>query len=821
MKLKISVKHILSFCLILSLLLNLFPITVNSAEYEKELTDNESSYIYVNLFDYSTGNTETISPSKNYNSGINKNHNFKFLSDGGGLSNNHINKWTGVHGFPRTKIVESTLVNGYPKLVNGESLSYLFDSSSQSGKTSYINVGGLFRTNEKGYTYFNSDNCYAEFNTKSNSFVLKDVIKKNGEDFPVFYPFDSFDTSNNKAQKNIGVGNFSSGKGFTPDNANHYFGLTVETYFYKLADGKVNGEDMIFNFSGDDDVWVFIDDKLVLDIGGIHDTVSGSINFNTGDVYVWNASNVQQKQGNIYSDYGIDAKDFEKHKLNFFYLERGNSASNCNISFNLPTIPKESVALTKTIVDENNVMMNKNFPIDFQFLIKKNDKPLANSEYTLYTESGTKTCLTDSLGYMHLKNGDTAIFAEFSVTDSFEIIETDYALNGYRVVINEYEIVTMNKANEVTGIIPSASSGKLYVKDTQNVLFKNIIEELTDLSITKNIHENNLNIINNEFNIKLELNGEPYVGKYLMNGNIQETDDGEFVIKNTDIVTIENLPYGTMFRVSENKTQNYLQDYTTSSNVYDTSKREEGEETVVYGKIGGSSRVVSINEEIYNNENSQSITVKKVWKNDNERQRPSNITIDLYKNGELFLQNVVLSAENNWTYVFENLFVYNGDVKNVYTVKETKIGGELVVDDIAMGYYSETTTYENEIIITNTYGGNVIIKKTIDDKVNQNPVFIFKITDRFKNVSYQFVKFSGSETTKEIKINNLPLGGCTIEEIAVFRYTNVNHQSIEFNVKTGQTMVEFENKLVYVQYFSDVNHVKNHFVVGETMEKIE
>ena len=60
----------------------------------------------------------------------------------------------------------------------------------------------------------------------------------------------------------------------------------MEAQFVQPESGEVNGNDMIFDFAGDDDVWVFIDGVLVLDIGGIHDEAGGSINFKTGEVYV-------------------------------------------------------------------------------------------------------------------------------------------------------------------------------------------------------------------------------------------------------------------------------------------------------------------------------------------------------------------------------------------------------------------------------------------------------------------------------------------------------------------------------------------------------
>ncbi len=108
----------------------------------------------------------------------------------------------------------------------------------------------------------------------------------------------------------------------------------------------LNGKDIEFEFSGDDDLWVLIDGILVLDIGGIHQRIAGDINFSTGVV------TVNGRNATSLMDLGITAGD---HTLTVLYLERGASMSNCSIYFNLVPrfgleIQKEDV-LTQQLLD--------------------------------------------------------------------------------------------------------------------------------------------------------------------------------------------------------------------------------------------------------------------------------------------------------------------------------------------------------------------------------------------------------------------------------------------------------------------------------------
>ena len=234
---------------------------------------------------------------------------------------------------------------------------------------------GLFQLKDGYYVYdsYGSDGNYAVYSPATNSFNVYDsagVYKgsSNSEtNLGQFFPFDSaykvFDEQGNKlSPKKIVDGSTS---------LNHHFGMSMTTEFVQPAGGKTtDNNDMVFEFSGDDDVWVYIDGVLVGDLGGIHEKATLKINFATGGVHVGHVDNANDPEKTIqdttikamFQAAGADTTNFSgntfrdstKHTLSFFYLERGAGASNMSLKFNLTTLPSSEVAK----VDQNGEAVN-------------------------------------------------------------------------------------------------------------------------------------------------------------------------------------------------------------------------------------------------------------------------------------------------------------------------------------------------------------------------------------------------------------------------------------------------------------------------------
>lgn len=299
--------------------------------------DNREHYITINLFDYPDGDDR---------SGVNHYTDYYFRNP---LRFNHwMSNYTGgkvVQGIVKARLGE----DGYPILNSSDerSMAYLFDpNKEEEGKKIYADLSHLLSESEDGTISFNSDKHYAWYplQTGGGDFIVYDgtytVRGESGAQIPVgFVPFNSYDENNQI---------------ISPDGPfDHHFGLTLSTNFKMPKDAVANDKDIVFDFTGDDDVWVFIDGVLVLDMGGVHGKRSGAINFKTGEVTVDNvASSVPGRPASIdtigpvstiadiFAKQGLtfDNSENSKHSLSLFYVERGGHESNLSMKFNLPTV---------------------------------------------------------------------------------------------------------------------------------------------------------------------------------------------------------------------------------------------------------------------------------------------------------------------------------------------------------------------------------------------------------------------------------------------------------------------------------------------------
>lgn len=348
---------------------------------------------------------------------INKNHALKFMSVGDpGTYNRYVGNGNGAY----TGIVNKTLTDdGYPTVADKqESLGYLFGGADDKAVTNYKPTGGLLKPEGNGYYGFNADSQYAAYNKTSNQFELSpQTYCADQTNTPCFTPFGN-DTKENK----------------------YSFGMNLGADFYMPEDGEVNNQHMVFDFTGDDDVWVFIDGVLVLDLGGIHQALHGSIDFATRKITYDTDSFHGQPAGTIdqafvNAEKQWDSTPYKTHHLSFFYLERGDGGSNCKIRFNLPVKPPKAIDIEKETL--GTIGADKQF--QFQLLVGNSSTPY-QGKYSVYDASSTKQPLFDKQtignGVITLAKGQFARVQSDDFTDSTVYKVRELNSSGYTVSAN-------------------------------------------------------------------------------------------------------------------------------------------------------------------------------------------------------------------------------------------------------------------------------------------------------------------------------------------------------------------------------------------------
>lgn len=375
-KLRRVVKSLLMLLVVAALIL-LPSEKAQAAVRDHILTDTvDPDGVTINLFDYWVTAQDEDGQTINRDTeegGINQG----FLKFGGKGDSNGINGWN--RGPIYQGIVNPLLgEDGYPVLAegSGESLAYLFnpdDVTYGDYKRQYEDVTGLFRVNtETGNYYYDSRENYAAFNKAENAFEVypdwgmrHDEANSDKQD-GYFFPFDGADevfteTTDGKLEH--------TDLNCNDPRVNHFFGMTMTAEFIQPPRGLVTlpgegteGKPMVFSFSGDDDIWVFIDGVLVMDLGGIHNSAGGSIDFSTGIVTLENPNansdgSTATSETTIKERYeaALEAEftesgfsentftDNSYHTLQVFYLERGAGASNLKIDFNMKSRPMNSI----------------------------------------------------------------------------------------------------------------------------------------------------------------------------------------------------------------------------------------------------------------------------------------------------------------------------------------------------------------------------------------------------------------------------------------------------------------------------------------------
>lgn len=476
-------------------------------------------------------------------------------------------------------------------------------------------------------------------------FPFKQTIDKNGvitysydseTDKAVYYNFENKSFYESDSHILNGTTNDSTAptKGFYPLNqpgdpreaVNMGFGTEFTIPFTLSKDGKINGKDITFKFTGDDDVWVFIDDYLVLDMGGAHRMASGTIDFANKNVTVERAftpdksttaawkdgadranqtSKVSSKAftkiktdgGNTFAD--IMENDSKVHTLKMFYMERGMIDSNMSVSFNFSPIPS-GLTLSK---DVDTAPVNDGLRSDvetkdnFDFTVVDDDP---RKEYTYekdYDGTGTERNTT--------KDGVVKGLADNVYAKNFEYTEKDEDGNKGLIIGTDFTITETENSNYSTRwFVTDISTGKTINKDdglTSNFKLGDVSSGLTKVNYNVNfVNTPKVGTVNITkawkgdvpktlqkedfpFKVEVDLDGaaekdeySTYALEYTVNGIKYKTDaNGDFTLKSGQTAAFAGIPTGATVKVTETTTTDDKSWVVSGSNVAESNPVEE------------------------------------------------------------------------------------------------------------------------------------------------------------------------------------------------------------------------------------------------------
>ena len=414
------------------------------------------------------------------------------------------------------------------------------------------------------FSGYGSDTLTMNYGNKATDWVydaVSNFSKEKVENGVGFFPFDA-------SMKNGGT---------TKNNANDYgFGMRTDIEFNVGKDGKINGVPQVFNFTGDDDLWVYIDGKLVLDLGGAHKKAEGSINFSTKKV---NVSTGTKSVNNVTrnTNFAFDNQDPSKtHTLTMFYMERGMIESNLKFGFNFSPVGNQFT--TENHVDTANVNEGLKSAVaaadTFTYTHKTNGSASAKKTYT-HSKYGSQS--TDDNGQYVVNDSERAAFADqFTVGSTFNVNESYTSNLQYDTTYK----VTDQKTGETISSGTGTETGNFNFKTTDTAKFAktDILLSYTNTPKVGNVdvkkivqNEAGTEITSDtEFDAKVEvsLNGGKNYASYPLKYTVDDdptvytlTSGGRLAngakLKEGRTLHFKGLPIGANVKVTENTVAKY------------------------------------------------------------------------------------------------------------------------------------------------------------------------------------------------------------------------------------------------------------------------
>ena len=431
--------------------------------------------------------------------------------------------------------------DGYPKNKSNESMGTLYAGARE---VNHLFIQSTY--SGSGYYEFDSTQNFASLDAASGDFKVYrelgtvDSDSRNSLKHGQFLPFNDLEagvfTSVNRKNLCDALMNElpdsdprKNEQMYLVRTPDYYFGAAIEAPFTQTPNGlDAWGHDIIYEFTGDDDFWFYVDGELVIDLGGIHSALAGSVNFSTGEVVVYGKRttlrdlfynnylkrNHTKAEAQAYIDEKFEKnskgqyifKPYTSHTMSIFYMERGAGASNLHMRFNLASIKRGTVELSKELagVDASESVLAE-FPFQIRYKTAEDGEqdegrllvPDGNAMTVHYKDTVTPAEYRPQIGIDGITYEDV-YFLKAGETVEIELPEdaVSYAVTECGVNTGVYSKVAVNGA-ELSGVPVTGKQDRsdfrteyASAEDRARVVFENTVDPdaLRTLTITKKLY---------------------------------------------------------------------------------------------------------------------------------------------------------------------------------------------------------------------------------------------------------------------------------------------------------------------------------------------
>ena len=514
-----------------------------------------------------------------------------------------------------------------------------------------------------------------------------------------FYPFDRYDVSK---RTDVTWNTKEYGKDLA-------FGMKLDINFTVGAGGKINNVAQKFDFSGDDDLWVYIDGKLVLDMGGDHSKATGSIDFSTKKVSVTKTDTTLSNTRNADFTW-FDNNDTSKvHTMTLYYMERGMHESNLKFGFSFNPQDDAYDVEKKLNTASLNEGLKSQFTDTFTFTNTSEDGKGGNASYTLYNSADNTTAGTGTTNEgKAFEMVDGGKYAQFKkVFTKQKTLQTRETLSNVYKYDTSYTVVDVQNNNSVIKAGTGLDTG------TFN-FFTNLENADRDLNIThlRTIFTNTL---------KTE--------SFMITKAIKDFDDSDTQFP--FVVNIKMSFNNHEFNAAGLKYKSSLDNYTTEHSLVASSITngglgyiKEGEYILIEGIPVGAK--VTVREPVYGDKNTPAadgnancykfVSIASSNEKNNPQPTVADVTIQLVESDIITITNELKNYRMDYQLP-----------TRLYGEKIYKLTGLITPAMVADGY----------VVIDNTQHTAYLTTKFVSDHIPYETIFMKNISWKSANANHQ------------------------------------------------------------------------------------